>query len=291
MFRPLKQIIQQQTWLEELGGPLQTYINGLFTDAGERGKDVKDLLNGTWLGHPLHPVLTDVPVGAWVCTALFDTLATVSDDPGFERAADVTLATGLAAALGAAATGFTDWTDTYGEERSVGLMHGLTMVATATTYSLSLVARVSGARRAGVMLGHTGFALLTIGAYLGGDEVFDIGYGVNHTAFTHGPSEFVPVVAQDDLAENAPKKVDAGGVAVVVVRQGTEVFALDDTCVHAGCSLAGGQVQGRSIICPCHGSQYDLRDGSVLHGPATMPEPRYETRVRDGMVEVKLAAE
>jgi nitrite reductase/ring-hydroxylating ferredoxin subunit/uncharacterized membrane protein len=291
MYRPLKQLLKQQSWLDGVGDPLQTYVNSLFSNAGETGKDVKDLLNGTWLGHPLHPVITDVPVGAWVCTFIFDTLATASGDEAMQRAADVTLATGLVTALGAAATGFTDWTDTYGDERSVGLAHGLTMAATTSTYALSLLARMTGSRKTGLLLSNLGMVLLTAGAYLGGDEVYDLGYGVNHTAFGHGPGDFVPVLARDDLDENRPTKVDAKGMPVVLVRQGESIFALEDTCVHAGCSLAGGSVQGRTLICPCHGSQFDLADGSVLHGPATMPEPWYETRVQSGMVEVRLGGE
>jgi nitrite reductase/ring-hydroxylating ferredoxin subunit/uncharacterized membrane protein len=291
MYRVVHQFLKQQTWLDGIGAPLQSYVSSLFTDTGETGKDVKDLLNGTWLGHPLHPVLTDVPVGAWVCTLVLDTLGTASDDAGVQRAADVTLATGVLAALGAAATGFTDWSDTYGEERSVGLAHGLMMVATTSAYSLSMLARLSGARKAGVAFSNLGMVLLSAGAYLGGDEVFDLGYGVNHTAFTHGPTDFVPVLARDDLDENRPTKVDAKGTPVVLVRQGDSIFALDDTCAHAGCSLAGGSVQGRSIICPCHGSEYDLADGSVIHGPATVPEPWYETRVQSGMVEVRLGSD
>jgi nitrite reductase/ring-hydroxylating ferredoxin subunit/uncharacterized membrane protein len=291
VYRPIKQIIKRQTWLETVGDPLQKFVTSLFSDAGESGKDVKDLLNGTWLGHPLHPVLTDVPVGAWACTAVLDTVGGASGDEGLQKAADITLATGLLAGFGAAATGWTDWSDTYGEERTLGLAHGLTMGATLATYLLSLMARLSGARGLGVLLGHTGFAMASVGAYLGGDEVFDIGYGVNHTAFIHGPGEFVPVVKRDELEENKPAKADAKGVAVVLVRQGEDIFALDDTCVHAGCSLAGGKVDGRSIVCPCHGSTYDLSDGSVIRGPATMPEPHYETRVSEGMVEVRLVAD
>src|SRR5206468_709929 len=107
---------QQQTWLDSVGEPLQSFIKSLFS-GGEGAKSIQDLLNGTWLGHPLHPVITDVPVGAWVCTALLDTMGSVSGDEGLERAADVTLATGLAAGVGAAITGWTDWSDTYGEER------------------------------------------------------------------------------------------------------------------------------------------------------------------------------
>jgi nitrite reductase/ring-hydroxylating ferredoxin subunit/uncharacterized membrane protein len=289
VFPALEHFIDQQKWLDTVGDPLQRFVTSLFTNGGDSGKQAKNFLNGTWLGHPLHPVLTDVPVGAWVSTLVLDTAASLTDDASLEKAADITLAVGLAGATGSALTGWTDWSDTYGQERKLGLLHGLTMVATVLAYTGSLIARLSGARAAGVSLANTGLGLLTVGAYLGGDQVYDIGYGVNHTAFLHGPGKFVSVMAEAELAPERPTKADAQGVAVVLVKQGDQIYALDDTCVHAGCSLSGGKVEGASIICPCHGSQYDLRDGSVINGPATMPEPHYEVRVQNGTIEVKQA--
>lgn len=289
MFPALEQFIESQKWLDTLGTPLQTYITSLFSNGGERGKQIKDVLNGTWLGHPLHPVITDVPVGAWTCTILLDTISSVSGDASLTPAADITLATGLAAAAGAAATGWTDWSDTYGKERSVGLLHGVTMVATVTVYAISLIARLRGARKTGVAFANLGYGLMSAGAYLGGDEVYDQGYGVNRTAYRHGPAEFTPLAPESFLQPDQPSKLEAAGVPVVLVKHDGVTYALDDTCVHAGCSLAGGTVEGRSIICPCHGSQYDLQDGSVIHGPATMPAPRYDVRINNGMIEVKQA--
>ena len=289
MFPALKRFIDEQTWLDIVGDPLQTAIGTLFKSAGKTGKQAKNFLNGVWLGHPAHPAITDVPIGAWTCTALFDTMTSLSEDRSLERAADITLGTGLVAAVGSAATGLTDWSDTYGWERRVGLLHGLMMVGTVLTYLASLLARRSGSRGTGVALGNMGYALALAGAYLGGEEILDIGYGVNHTAFLNGPTEYVPVLPEADLQPDRPTKAEAKGVAVVLVKQEGHVYVLDDTCVHAGCSLAGGTVDGSSIICPCHGSQFDLRDGSVINGPATMPEPHYDVRVQDGMIEVRQA--
>jgi len=159
VFKPLDDFIQQQAWLDSAGGPLQAWINDTFSRAGGTGKTVKNLLNGTWLGHPLHPVLTDVPIGAWICTFVLDTAAGMSDSREIRTAADITLATGLAASIGAAGTGWTDWSDTYGKDRRVGLLHGLTMAAAVVTYAVALIARVAGARRAGVILSNTGLAV------------------------------------------------------------------------------------------------------------------------------------
>jgi len=289
MLDALRSFIDQQDWLDPVGQSLEKYIRSLYSGT-PNGKQIQNLLNGVWLGHPLHPMLTDVPVGAWTAGLVLDGVAGMSDAPGLDTAADVVLATGLAAAVPAAASGFTDWMDTYGFESRLGLMHGLVMSSTIILYAGSLVARLAGARATGVALSNTGYALLAAGAYLGGDEVFDIGYPVNHTAFQHGPTEFVAVLDESDLVEGQPARAEANGSPVVVVKQAGEIFALDDVCVHAGCSLAGGTVEERSIICPCHGSQYDLRDGAVTNGPATMPEPAYEVRVTAGKVEVRLKA-
>ena len=289
MYRILERFVDQQQWLDAVGDPLQKFVNSVFSSRGETGKQVKNFLNGTWLAHPLHPVLTDVPVGAWTTTCVLDALSLLSGDDSLSAAADISLATGLAGAAGSAVTGWTDWSDTYGEERKVGLLHGLTMVAATLLYVNSLVARRTGSRGAGMALSAAGYALATAGAYLGGSQVYDIGYGVNHTAFLHGPTEFVPVMPETDLPAGKPTRGDAKGVAVVLVRQDNQIYALDDTCVHAGCSLSGGQLRDGSIACPCHGSRYDLRDGAVLDGPATMPEPSYEVRVQNGVIEVKQA--
>lgn len=289
MFRTLRDFINAQTWLDTLGDPLQKYLVSLFSEGGAVGKDIQNFLNGVWLGHPLHPLLTDVPVGAWTATVVLDAAASIGGNESYEKAADLTLATGLGAAYAAAATGLTDWSDTYGEDRKVGLLHGLVMMATTTTYTAALLARLAGARALGVALSNTGYALMSAGAYLGGDEVYDLGYGVNHTAFQQQPGNYVPVMPESELPADTPTKGDAKGVPVVVVKLGENIYALDDVCVHAGCSLAGGHLEGGSIVCPCHGSQYDLRDGSVINGPATMPEPHYDVRVQNGMIEVKAA--
>jgi nitrite reductase/ring-hydroxylating ferredoxin subunit/uncharacterized membrane protein len=289
MFPALERFINQQKWLDSVGDPLQKYIGSLYENSGPTGKQVKNILNGTWLGHPAHPVITDVPVGAWTVTMVLDIIASISGNEGLESAADISLATGWVGAAAAAATGFTDWSDTYGKERSVGLLHGLTMGTSFLAYTVSLLARLGGARSFGIALSNLGYGVMSAGAYLGGDEVYDLGYGVKHTAFLHGPSDYVPVMPEAELQPNKLARADADGTSVLLARVGGAIYALDDTCVHAGCSLSGGKLDGSSVICPCHGSQFDLRTGFVINGPATMPEPRYDVRVQNGTIEVKQA--
>ncbi|HET7034976.1 MAG TPA: Rieske 2Fe-2S domain-containing protein [Thermomicrobiaceae bacterium] len=293
MYRSLQRLIDRQSWLNTVADPLQKFLNSIFPQQVETGASqaIQNLLNGVWLGHPLHPMLTDVPVGAWTATLVLDSIAALSGSEHLEQAADLTLATGLAAALPAAVSGVTDWKDTYGETRTVGLLHGLTMAGSVLAYTAALAARRGGARSAGMLLSGVGYALMAGGAYLGGDEVFDLGYPVNQTAFHQGPGKYTKAMPLADLPENTLTKASAGGVSILLVKQGSAVYALDDTCVHAGCTLSDGRLDGHSVICPCHGSQFDLRDGTVLNGPATMPEPHYDVRIREDMIEVKRAAE
>ena len=287
MFPVLREFIKTQSWLDTLGDPLQKLLMGFFPQDDPTRKQLQNFLNGVWLGHPLHPMVTDVPVGAWTSTFVLDVAASVTDTDGLETAADLTLLVGLLGAYSSAASGLTDWMDTYGEERQLGLLHGVTMLTTTALYSLSLLARLSGARSTGVNLAHLGYLLLAGGAYLGGDEVYDVGYGVNHTAFQHGPGKFTAVMGEAEVPDGGLTKGEAGGVPVLLAKVDGRVYALDDTCVHAGCSLAGGSLSGTVVTCPCHGSQYDVRDGRVLNGPATMNEPSYEVKIVEGVVEVK----
>ena len=291
MYRVLRDFISQQKWLDTVGEPLQNALNSFYNSENEQSptRQLQNLLNGVWLGHPLHPMLTDVPVGAWTTTMVLDAVASLTDNESLETASDLSLATGLAGALASAASGLTDWKDTYGEERTVGLLHGLSMLTATLFYSGSLVARRAGSRSTGVAFSTLGYAVLAAGAYFGGDEVYDIGYSVNRTAFQHGPGDYVPVMPAADVQPGSLVKGDAKGVAVVLANVEGHVYALDDTCVHAGCSLAGGKLNGYTVTCPCHFSQYDIRDGSVINGPATMPEPSYEVRINAGVIEVKQA--
>lgn len=287
MFRWLDRFVAEQTWLDRIGDPLQQELNKLLS--GTVGKPTENILNGTWLGHPLHPVLSDVPVGSWTATAVLDALGVARDDDSLEDAADITLALGLAAGLVTAITGVTQWNDTYGKDRKVGLLHGLMMLATVGTYAGALAARRTGARPLGIALSNTGYLLLAAGSYLGGDEAYDLGYGVNHTAWISGPTDYVQVMRESDLELDKLTKGDAQGTAILLVKRANGIFALDDTCTHAGCSLSGGTLEEMSVICPCHGSQFSLLDGEIINGPATYREPSYHVRIRDGMVEVKRA--
>ena len=281
------EVVESQTWLDRLANPLQQWLLTLFGQPGQPKRKLKDLLNGTWLGHSLHPVLTDVPLGAWSGTMLLDLVWMGNEDEGIARGSDLTLVLGLLGATGAAVTGTTDWSDLDGIDRRVGLFHGLLNGSILLTNIASLLLRLSGKRRAGIALSSVGYAASLVSAYLGGELVFAKGTGVNHVAWEGGSDEFVAVLDEADLLEGQLTRVDAAGIPAVVLKQGQNMYAIGATCTHLGGPLEEGSLQGEVVQCPWHGSRFCLRDGSVVNGPAVYAAPTFAVRRRAGKIELR----
>jgi len=283
----LIKVVEQQAALEQLSDQIQPLVQNAFKSAGPAGRELKNILHGTWLGHPLHPALTDVPLGAWTAALALDAMESISGRKELGAGADAAIAIGLVGAAGAAVTGLTDWSETNGRARKVGLLHGLLNVGATVLYSTSLVLRRKQKRNAGMGFAMLGFAVSSASAYLGGHLVFGEQIGVNHAAAQEMPKEFVAVLSDAELREGEMKRADAGGVPVLLVRCEGEVCALAHTCSHLGGPLSEGKLEGDVVQCPWHGSRFNVRDGNVVDGPATFPQPRFETRVREGQIEVR----
>lgn len=283
----LVKVVEQQEALDRLSDQIQPLVRDAFKSAGPTGRELKNILHGTWLGHPLHPALTDVPLGAWTAALALDAMESISGRKELGAGADAAIAVGLVGAAGAAVTGLTDWSETNGRARKVGLLHGLLNVGATVLYTTSLVLRRQKKRNAGRGFAMLGFAVSSASAYLGGHLVFGEQIGVNHAAAQEMPKEFVPVLADAELREGEMKRVDAGGVPVLLTRCEGAVCALAHTCSHLGGPLSEGKLEGDVVQCPWHGSRFNVRDGSVVDGPATFPQPRFETRVREGQIEVR----
>lgn len=247
---------------------------------------VRNLLSGTYVGHAVHPVLTDLPIGAWSMAALLDTVG----GPDTAPAADLLVGAGILAAVPTAATGINDWADTYGAETRIGVVHGTANVAALALYVSSFIARRRGQRDRGRVLGLAGLGVLLAGGYLGGHLSFARGVGVNHTAFEHRPEDWTPVLPDAELGVGEHRKVLAGEAPVLLARGAGGLAALANTCSHAGGPLDEGEFADGCVICPWHGSTFRLDDGEVVRGPASTPQPTYETRVQDGWIEVRARA-
>jgi nitrite reductase/ring-hydroxylating ferredoxin subunit len=260
-------------------------IAGAVTNAVPVGAP-RDTLSGTWLGHALHPALTDVVVGSFFSVTLLDLLG--GDDTGGARERLIEI--GLVTSAPTIATGLSDWALTvHGDRRTrpVGLAHASVNLTASTLYAASLAARRRGAEGRGKLLGAAGAAVLSLGAFLGGHLSFTRGVGVNETTFDEGPGDWTAVEA-GELQEGQPISALAGDTPVLLLRHNGHVHAMHDRCSHRGCALSSGSVEGESITCPCHGSRFDLRDGSIERGPATAPQPVFETRDVEGRIEVRL---
>jgi len=289
----VQSIVDRQKWLDEGSDAIQPVINNAFSNAGEGGRVVKDFLNGVWLGHPLHPVITDVPIGAWTMTALLDLLSAArGGDEGLDRASDVTLGAGIAAALGAAVTGIVDWSDVGGSHRRLGMAHALLNVGALALSVSSLGLRMGGNKRSrgtARVLSTGGYIVTALSAYVAGELVFNLGQAINRNAWTSGPDNFTDLAAADEIATGRMHHYDVDGEAVVVVRDEHGIHAFGGICSHYGCGLWEGKLDGHTVTCGCHGSQFDITTGDLIHGPATAPVPSYETRAVEGRLQVRMA--
>ena len=273
--------------IDHVAEPLSKAVRGAYEAAGPIGTPVKNALHGVWLGHPLHPVFTDLPIGAWTTALALD--AASNGDPGMRRAATFAIGVGLTGALGAAVTGLTDWSETDGRSRRAGLVHGLLNLTATALFATAFALRKKDSHEGGRKCAWAGYAIAVGAAYLGGDLVYDQRIGVTH-ADTQFPEEFTPILASAALADNSMVCARAGSADVLLVRQHGRVCALAHSCAHLGGPLSEGTLKDRSVVCPWHGSEFSLEDGRVLNGPATQNQPCLVVRERDGQIEVKTLA-
>ena len=277
--------IARQEWLKPTEETLQQLLHKAFSFSG--GQPIKNFLHGTWLGHPLHAILTDVPIGAWTAAIAFDALESMTGSRAYGVAADAAVTVGLVGAVGAAATGLTDWQDIDPPARRIGLVHGLLNIVSATLFTSSLFARKRKSRTNGRNLAALGYAASSMAAYLGGNLVYEHNIGVDHTASEKLPEDFARVAADSDLPPRKPVRVEHDGTPILLVRQGSHVYALAETCAHLGGPLSEGKLEDDTISCPWHGSRFSLKDGHVIDGPSVHPQPCLEARVRNGQIEVR----
>jgi nitrite reductase/ring-hydroxylating ferredoxin subunit len=271
-----------QRWADPLAKRLQPLINRAVS-----APSVHNFLDGVWLGAPLHPPLTDVPVGAWTTALLLDTGAALSGDRDLGAAADRALAVGTIAAVPTALTGLNDLRDLTGQSRRIAMVHALANVLGLSLSTASLACRHTGRRGLARGLSGLGYLTSSVAAHLGGELSFGLGIRVNRTMGEAVPKSFVPVLDEDELRDDELRRVDVDGVPVMVARsQRGEVCALANTCTHLGGPLAEGSREGDTVACPWHGSRFDIRTGAVVEGPAVFVQPRLATRVRDGKIEI-----
>ena len=274
------------------GAWLAKLTSGVYKALGYPGRLFQDLMNGSFLGHSTHGLLTDAAVGAVTALLVLDAVAVIfgADGSGFETASLVVLGFGALSAWGAVLAGLTDHKDVDpGDARNMATLHGLTNIVATIGYTIAFFVRFAGGVGAGRWISLVAFLVLATGAFIGGHLVYKYGIMVNHNAFSGGrrAKEFTPILPAAALSEGTPTKAALGPTNLVLVRRGDVVYALKATCTHAGGPLAEGTLNGDTITCPWHSSVFRLSDGAVRHGPAQTREIAYRARINEGQVEVQ----
>jgi nitrite reductase/ring-hydroxylating ferredoxin subunit/uncharacterized membrane protein len=281
---PFESFVRRVESTESLDAPAQAAGRAIRNTIAH-GKP-KELLSGAWLGHAVHPMLTDVVIGSFTSASLLDLLGGRDGTKASERL----IALGIVAYAPTALTGLNDWADSEAADdrvRRAGIVHASTNAIALALYTASLALRRRGARGKGVVLGAAGASVLMAGGYLGGHLSLRRGIGADQTVFDPGPTDWTPAADASQLRDGQPTRAIVDDTPVLLLRENELIFAIHDRCSHRGCSLSEGEVDGEEIVCACHGSRFDRRDGSVRGGPATAPQPAFQVRVRDGVVEVR----
>lgn len=278
------------TQLEEVATNLASAIHQAVLDGGDGTRQVADLLHGTWLGHPLHPVLTDVVVGAWTIGAFFDFIALFNRSRQAETVADALTNVGNYAALPTILSGLMDFSTIPKPAAGMGLTHALVNNVGFALQVASARARQTGDRDRAVTLSTVAMVLMTAGAYLGGHLSYAKKVGVKHTDEVNEPQGWTPALEFTKIREREPRRIEVAGHPVLLYREGDFIQAVGAVCPHAGGPLEQGKFFNGCVQCPWHDSVFALRDGHIVHGPSTYPVPHYATRIRNGMIEVRLTS-
>lgn len=270
--RFLTRIVDAQAgWARPFGDFNHRWLSALFRPM----RPVKDFLNGTWLGHPVHSALTDLPIGVV-------TVGIVLDLIGQPVGGDVALLLGVLTILAAAVAGLADYSDTDGTPRLRATVHATLMVSALVLFVVSLVLRAGDPadRTIPIVLVVVGYLVMSLSAAIGGDLVYLIGTNVNRHAWRGAGAKWLPLDLGElpDIPEGGPTKAKAGINTLVLVRSGERIEALHETCAHAGGPLAEGRLVDGCIECPWHGSRFRLANGHVARGPAMYDQPAFEVR-------------
>ena len=269
-------IARQGRWARPLGDFNHRWLQGLFRTLPM----VRDFLNGRWLGHPLHALLTDAPIGMFFLVIVFD----LAGHPE-GNATQAILLVGILTMLAAAVAGLADYTNTDGAARDRATLHGTLMIVALLLYVASYVLRQgqSPSWPAAIVLSLAGFLVLSAGAYVGGDVVYVLGNMVSRHAFRGAGTKWLalePAEADADggIPEGRLIKAKLGINTLVLIRQGDVLLALHEQCAHAGGPLSAGTFGAGCVVCPWHGSRFRLTDGRVMGGPSVYDQPAYEVR-------------
>ncbi len=280
--------IERQEWLDTPSYRIEHVLGFGLNLLGGRAEQVRNALHGTRLGEPLHPVLNNIPLGAWGAAIVLDSVELLQGRPVRSgQTARACVGVGIVGGLAASLTGLADWQYTHDRPRRSGLVHGLLNVCALGLFTSSWRSRRPGRQRRGQLASGVGYLMVLASGHLGGTLVHRHQIGVDHSDHGLEPPRFVAVLPDRDLPEGVPTHVQAGGVGVILLRHEGQVVAVGEHCPHLGAPMVDGWLYENTLVCPWHGSRFDVGTGAVVAGPAVAPLPCYQTRLRDGQIELR----
>ncbi|MCL5996473.1 MAG: Rieske 2Fe-2S domain-containing protein [Chloroflexi bacterium] len=284
----IDQAIERIPGLDDTALSLSHGIHAVVLRGGWPARTAADVLHGKGLGHPLHPALTDFAVGGWVLGIMFDLIWLRTRSRTARQAADTSILFGTLSALPTTLSGIADYSTIPKASAGTGLLHALFNVINMVLFGVSLLLRKNRQRDIAVVLSLTAASTLGFAAMLGGHLSYSQRVGTNHDKPVDAMPDWTTVEDLDALTEGLPKQVDVQNHPILLYRKGNAVLAVSSTCSHAGGALAEGKFTDCTVECPLHQSVFDLRNGNIIHGPATQAITNYETRIQHGQVQVRL---
>lgn len=249
--------------------------------------------------HPIHPMLVAFPVGLWVASLVFDVIAVNTSNNLMWAAGFYCVVGGCVGAVLAAVAGVIDLLSVVpprSSARKRGYMHG-GLNTVALVLFLSVAYRRGGPWEmpdaTALWLSLLGVVLIGVSGWMGGTLVYRNQIGVDRRYANAGKlkertldSWDRPVCNQAELSEGQLMLANIDNERVAVGRCSDGMFAFEDHCTHRGGPLADGALVGCTVQCPWHGSQFDVRNGRVVSGPAEKKIKIYDVQIRAGEVYV-----
>jgi uncharacterized membrane protein len=169
--------LESQPWLDQAARVVSPVADWLVARTYRR-----ELLQGAWIGHAIHPFLTDIPIGSWMSATILDLVG----GPTARPAAEVLIGVGVVSAVPTALTGWAEWAVTSGAARRVGVVHAASNAVAVGLYGASWRARRRDRPRRGAMLALGGMTMVTVGGYLGGHLISVLNVSTSHPADDSG---------------------------------------------------------------------------------------------------------
>ncbi len=285
--KPFTEVLDRADVFQQLSHDFSRMLHKVVLQQGENFRNFTDIVHGKQIGHPLHPILTDITITSWTLGLLFDILGFTTRIKMLGKAGDYLTGIGTMSAIPTALAGMLDYSTIKKNASQYGATHGIFNGIAMYWYLRSLKSRLGGNKLAAIMFSVLGLLFAMPSAWLGGELVYRHKVGVNHAPESK-LHEWTATIPVDDLSENEPMRVEADGEPILLFRQGDEISAISAVCSHAGGPLHQGKVTNSVCIeCPWHQSVFDMRTGAIVHSPATTPQPQYAVSINNGEVEVK----